>query len=62
VSYIFLVILKAYDFWSTRKVRRATLWAGAFLILVQLIRFPTAETAAWRAIAGWAQSVAQRIG
>jgi hypothetical protein len=56
------VILKAYDFWSTRKVRRATLWAGAFLILVQLIRFPTAETAAWRAIAGWAQSVAQRIG
>ena len=27
-SYIFLIILVAYDLWSTRKVHRATIWAG----------------------------------
>ena len=45
-SYVFLVILVAYDRWSTRKVHRATLWAGAFLIFVQQIRIPIGKTAA----------------
>jgi FtsH-binding integral membrane protein len=62
LSYIFLVVLMAYDFWSLGKVHRATLWAGGFLIFVELIRFPIAETAAWRAFASWAQLVGQRIG
>jgi len=34
-SYIFLGILMAYDLWSTRKLHRATVWASAFLILVE---------------------------
>ena len=52
-SYIFLVILVAYDLWSTRKVHRATIWAGAFLIFVQQIRIPIGKTDAWHAFASW---------
>jgi FtsH-binding integral membrane protein len=33
-SYAFLLLLAAYDVWSTRKFHRATLCAGTFLILV----------------------------
>ncbi len=58
-SYVFLVILVAYDFWSTRKVHRATLWAGTFLIFVQQVRIPIGKTAAWHAFAGWAQSLSR---
>jgi FtsH-binding integral membrane protein len=59
VSYVFLLALVAYDLWSTRKVHRATIWAGAFLIVVQQIRIPIAKTAAWHAFAAWVQSLAR---
>jgi len=59
VSFIFLFILMGYDLWSTRRVHRATLWASAFLIFVQLIRFPIAQTAVWHQFATWAQSQAR---
>jgi FtsH-binding integral membrane protein len=59
LSYVFLLLLVAYDLWSTRRVHRATLWAGAFLIVVQTARLPIGETAAWRAFATWAQSSAR---
>jgi hypothetical protein len=58
-SYLFLLILAAYDLWSTRKVHRATLWAGTFLIIVQQIRIPVGKTAAWHAFATWVQSMAR---
>ena len=58
-SYAFLLMLVAYDLWSTRKIHRATLWAGAFLIFVQQIRLPIGKTAAWHALAAWVQSVAR---
>jgi hypothetical protein len=45
----------AYDLWTSRKVHRATLWAGGFLIFVQQIRIPIGKTAAWHAVAGWVQ-------
>jgi hypothetical protein len=51
----FLLILVAYDLWSTLRIHRATLWAGAFLTLVLQIRAPIGETAAWHAFAAWAQ-------
>src|SRR6266403_3227226 len=35
MSYIFLLVLVVYDLWTSRKVHRATLWAGGFLIFVQ---------------------------
>jgi hypothetical protein len=57
VSYIFLLILVAYDLWSTHKVHRATIWAGAFLIFVQQVRIPIGGTAAWHTFASWAQSL-----
>ena len=57
ISYVFLLMLVAYDLWSTRKVRRATLWAGAFLIFVQQIRPFLGHTAAWHAFGGWVQAL-----
>jgi hypothetical protein len=58
-SYIFLLLIVAYDLWSTRKFNRATLWAGAWLIFVQQIRIPIGKTAAWHAFATWVQSLAR---
>jgi len=58
VTYVFLVALAIYDFWSTRRVHRATIWAGAFLIIVQQIRVPIGFTAPWHHFADWVISVA----
>jgi FtsH-binding integral membrane protein len=58
-SYLFLLLLAAYDLWSLRKLHRATLWAGAFLIFVQQIRIPIGRTAAWHAFAAWVQTIAR---
>jgi len=58
-SYAFLLALVTYDLWSIRKIHRATLWAGAFLIFVQQIRLPIAKTAAWHSFAAWVQSLAR---
>lgn len=55
-SYSFLLILIAYDLWSTRKIHRATLWAGSFLIFVQQVRLPIGKTAAWHSFAAAVQS------
>jgi FtsH-binding integral membrane protein len=57
LSYIFLLILVAYDLWSTRKLHRATLWAGTFLIFVQQVRLPIGKTALWHSFATWAQGI-----
>jgi hypothetical protein len=56
LTYFFLLALAAYDFWSTRRIHRATLWASAYLIFVQQIRIPIGKTAAWHAFAAWVQS------
>jgi hypothetical protein len=58
-SYIFLLLLLAYDLWSTRRIHRATLWAGAFLVFMHEISGPLAKTAAWHAFAGWVQTLAR---
>jgi len=58
-SYVFLLILVAYDLWSTHKVQPATLWASSFLILVQQSRLPIGKTAAWHAFAAWLQAIAR---
>src|ERR1700680_4484832 len=59
VSYVFLLILVTYDLWSTRKLHRATIWAGAFLIFVQQIRIPIAHPHAGHPVATWVQSIAR---
>lgn len=53
VQIAFLLLLAAYDLWSTRKLQRATLWAGAFLILMELMRDPIGHTNAWHLFANW---------
>jgi FtsH-binding integral membrane protein len=58
-SYIFLLLLVAYDLWSTRRIHRATLWASGFLIFIQQIRLPIGRTAAWHSFAAWLQSIAR---
>jgi hypothetical protein len=58
-SVVFFVA--AYDLFSTRKIHRATLYAGIFLIVAQQIRFPIAQTAAWHAVATWALSIANSL-
>jgi FtsH-binding integral membrane protein len=59
LTWIFLLFLVGYDLWSARKIHRVTLWASAFLIFVQLIRFPVGKTAAWHAFATWVQTHAR---
>jgi len=58
VSYIFLILIVAYDLWSTHKLQRATLWAGALLVVVQQIRVPLAMTGPWLHFAGWVRTLA----
>ena len=55
-SYTFLLLLVAYDLWSTHKIHRATLWASGFLIFIQQIRLPIAETVAWHSFAAGVQT------
>jgi FtsH-binding integral membrane protein len=58
VSYIFLLMLVLYDWWSVRKLHRATMWAGAFLVTVQQLAIPIGRSAPWHAFAGWVKSAA----
>ena len=59
LSYMFLLLMMAYDFWSTRKIHRATLWAGAFLIFIQQVRIPIGKTVVWHQFASWIQTLAR---
>jgi hypothetical protein len=45
-AYIFLLLLIVYDLFSLRRVHRATLWAGGFLVFMQQISAPISKTAA----------------
>jgi hypothetical protein len=51
-----LAVLMAFDWWSTGKVQRVTLWASGFLVAVQQLRHPLSHVAAWQAFAIWAQT------
>jgi hypothetical protein len=59
LSYIFILMLIAYDLWATRRVHRATLWAGAFLIGLQQFALHFGRTSLWYAFARWVQSIAR---
>jgi FtsH-binding integral membrane protein len=50
---LFVLLLVAYDFWSIRRVHRATLWGGLFLIVMQELEVPIGRTAAWQSFATW---------
>lgn len=55
-SYVFILLLALYDVWSSHKVHRATMAAGAFMIAVQQAAFPVGRTAIWHSFAGWVES------
>jgi len=56
---IFLLLIVAYDLWSTRKVHRATICAGLFVLIAQQLQIPLGNTAAWHTFATWAQTLAR---
>jgi hypothetical protein len=58
-SYIFVVLMVAYDLWSTRKVHPATLWAGTFLVSVEQVSPLIGRTVACHSFATWVQTVAR---
>jgi hypothetical protein len=59
LSYIFLLLLIAYDLWAMRRIHRATVWAGAFLIIFQQSALYFGRTWVWHAFAGWVQTMAR---
>ena len=48
-----LLLLIGYDWWSTGRVQRVTLWSSVFLIVVQQVRHPISNTALWQSFAAW---------
>jgi hypothetical protein len=56
-SYIFLLMIAAYDLWSTHHVYSSTIWGSAYLISIQQICGPMGRTSAWLDFAGWLQSL-----
>lgn len=56
-SYIFLLVIAAYDLWSTHRVYRSTIWGSSFLIAIQQISGPIGTTSAWLHFAAWLQSL-----
>jgi hypothetical protein len=61
VSNVFLVALVAYDYWSTRKVYRATIYASLLLMFVQQARAPFSRTDLWISFASWVQHAARGV-
>jgi len=56
ICFIPLVLLiMGYDWWSTGRVQRVTLWSTVFLVIVQESRHLIGHTAAWQSLAAWVQ-------
>ncbi len=54
-TYALLLLLAAYDLWSTRKIHRATLWGSLFLIVMGQLTRVIGPSAPWHAFAHWVQ-------
>jgi len=48
-----LLLMIGYDWWSTGKVQRVTMWSTIFMVVVQQMRHPLSHTAAWQSFAAW---------
>jgi hypothetical protein len=57
--YPFLLALAAYDFWSTGRIHRVTLWASVLVIVMQVARYPIGRSAVWQAFAAWVEGIAR---
>lgn len=56
-SYILLLMIAAYDLWSTHRIYPSTIWGSAFLITIQQISGPFGRTTAWLHFAAWLQAL-----
>jgi hypothetical protein len=52
-TYPLLFVLMCYDWWSTGKIQRSTLWSSLFLVVVQQGRDSFGHTATWQSFATW---------
>jgi hypothetical protein len=59
IVYALLLLIIAYDLWSTRKVNKATIWATAFVVVVGQLRVPIGQTQIWHHFATWMQTLAR---
>lgn len=48
-----LLLLMGYDWWSTGKLQRVTLWSTIFMVVVQQVRHPLGHISAWQNFAAW---------
>jgi hypothetical protein len=51
---LFIVALAVWDFRSSGRLHRVTLWGGLAIVLSQPLRLAVSETSAWLAFASWA--------
>jgi hypothetical protein len=56
--YSFLIVMMLYDWASTKRVQKVTLWSSLLLIVVQQVRVPLAMTPVW---AGFARFMAAHL-
>jgi hypothetical protein len=61
LSYPFLLMLVLYDLWSRHKVHRATVAAGAFLILTEQVVIALGPTAKSQAFAVWMYDMLRQV-
>jgi hypothetical protein len=52
-----ILLLVGYDLWSTRKVHRATIWGGLFVIIIGILRVPIGMSGAWQSFASWVLTI-----
>src|SRR6185295_15874243 len=50
---LFIVACVAYDLISLKRIHRATVWGGLFIIASQPLRLMISGTGAWRSFATW---------
>jgi hypothetical protein len=48
-----LLVMIGYDWWSTGKLQRVTIWSAIVLVLAQQISYPLGRTAVWQSFASW---------
>lgn len=48
-----VLLMMGYDWWSTDRIQRVTLWSTLFLLAAQQSRHLVSQTAAWQSFAVW---------
>jgi FtsH-binding integral membrane protein len=57
ICWIFLLLVIGYDLWSTRKIKKVTIFAALLIIIVEQIRLPIGGTNAWHSFVAWVLSL-----